>query len=86
VDAIKKPLPSQNKVILALDEWTSMNKLAITSGIAYYIDRNWALGEVQLAFDEVNLLFFSCFETLFRMLGQGPTYWSKASCTFEVCD
>jgi hypothetical protein len=20
------------------------------------------------------------------MLGQGPTYWSKASCTFEVCD
>jgi hypothetical protein len=63
VDAIKKPLPSQNKVSLALDGWTSMNKLAITSVIAYYMDLNWALREVQLAFDEVNLLFFSRFES-----------------------
>jgi len=63
VDAIKKQLPVRNKVSLALDGWTSTNKLAITSVIAYYMYRNWALGEVQLAFDEVNLLFHSHFES-----------------------
>jgi len=83
VDAIKKQLPIRNKVSLALDGWTSTNKLAITSVIAYYMDRNWALGEVQLAFDEVNLLFCSRFESLLMMICQGPIYWSKASRTFE---
>jgi len=63
VDAIKKQLPLQNKVSLALDGWTSTNKLAITSVIAYYMDRNWALREVQLAFNEVNRLFISRFES-----------------------
>jgi hypothetical protein len=62
VDAIKKQLATRNKVSLALDGWTSTNKLAITSVIADYMDLNWALREVQLAFDEVNLLFFSRFE------------------------
>jgi chaperone required for assembly of F1-ATPase len=38
VDAIKKQLPVQNKVSLALDGWTSANKLAIKSVIAYYMD------------------------------------------------
>ena len=63
VDAIKKQLPSRNKVSLTLDGWTSTNKLAITSVITYYMDRNWALREVQLAFDEVHLLFSSRFES-----------------------
>ena len=63
VDAIKKQLPLQNKVSSALDGWTSTNELAITSVIAYYMDRNWALREVQLAFDEVHRLFCSCFES-----------------------
>jgi hypothetical protein len=63
VDAIKKQLPIRNKVSLALDGWTSTNNLAITSVIAYYMDRNWALREVQLAFDEVDRLFCSCFES-----------------------
>jgi len=58
VDAIKKLLPTRNKVCLALDGWTSTNKLPITSVIAYYMERNWAKWEVQLAFDEVNSLFF----------------------------
>jgi len=83
VDAIKKQLPLRNKVSLALDGWTSTNKLAITSVIAYYMDRNSALREVQLAFDEVDRLFCSCFESQLKMIGQGPTYWSKASRTFE---
>jgi len=63
VDAIQKQLPIQNKVSLALDGWTSTNRLAITSVIAYYMDRNWALREVQLAFDEVDCLFGSRFES-----------------------
>jgi len=63
VDAIKKQLPIRNKVSLALDRWTWTNKLAITSVIAYYMDRNWALREVQLAFDEVDRLFGSRFDS-----------------------
>jgi len=59
VGAIRKQLPSQNKLSLALDGWTSLNKPAITSVIAYNMDRNWASCEVQLAFDEVDRLFFS---------------------------
>ena len=63
LDAIKKQLLVRNKVSLALDRWTSTNKLAITSVIAYYMDRNWALREVQLAFDEIDRLFYSRFES-----------------------
>jgi len=81
VDAIKKKLPTGNKVSLALDGWTSTNKLAITSIIAYYMDRNWAMREVQLSFDEVNSLFFFQFNSSFKIIGQGSTYWSKASHT-----
>jgi len=63
VDAIKKQLLSRNTVSIALDGWTSTNKLAIMSVIAYSIDRNWALREVQLTFDEVDRLFFFNFES-----------------------
>jgi len=62
VDAIKKQLTSRNTVSLALDGWTSTNNLGITSLITYCIDRNWALCEVQLAFDGVDRLFISRFE------------------------
>jgi len=69
VDAIKKQLLSRDEVSLALDGWTSTNKLAITSVIAYFMDPNWALREVQLAFDEVDRLFFSSLESKSRMIG-----------------
>ena len=59
LDAMNKQLQSQNQVSSALDRWTSTNKLAITSVIAYYIDWNWALCEVPLEFDKVDGLFFS---------------------------
>jgi hypothetical protein len=62
VDAMKKQLPSWNNNSLALDRVTSTNKSAITSVIAYYMDRNWAFCEVQLALDEVDHLSFSHFE------------------------
>ena len=80
---MKKQLPSQNKVSFALDGWTSTITLAITSVIAYYMNRNWGLREVQLAIDEVDRLLFSRFESGLRTIGRGPTYWSKASSTFE---
>ena len=63
VDVIRKQLPSQNQVSLALDRWTSTTKLTITSVIAYYMDRNCTLPEVQLAFNEVNRLLFSRFNS-----------------------
>jgi hypothetical protein len=59
--AIKMQLLSRNKVSLALDGRTPTNTLAITSVIAYYVDRHWALREVELDFDEVDRLFFFSF-------------------------
>jgi len=63
IDAIKEQLPSRDKVSLALDGWTSMNKLAIKLVIAYYMDHNWALLEFQFTFNQVDRLFFSAFES-----------------------
>jgi hypothetical protein len=65
-----------------LDGWTSTNTLAIRLVIAYYMDHNWPLREVQLTFDEVDRNFFSAFESLLRIIGHGPTYWNKASHIF----
>jgi len=56
VDPIKKQLPLRNKVSLALDRWTPTNNVAIMSVVAFNIERNWILHEVQLAFDEVDHL------------------------------
>jgi len=83
MDAIKKQLPSQNKACLALDGWTVTHQVAITSVTTHYRDQNWALGEEQLAFDEVDSLFFSMFKSQLMMIRQVPTYWSKASHTCE---
>jgi hypothetical protein len=74
VDAIKKKLPSRKKVSLALDGWTSTKQLAIMSVIAYYMNQNWALQEVQLAFDEVDSPFFSYFIISLRIPGQESAY------------
>jgi len=63
VDAIEKQLPSQNEVSLALDGWTSPSKLAIKLVIAYNMNQNWSLREDQVAFDEVDCLFSSRFES-----------------------
>jgi len=83
VDAIKKQLPSRNEVSLALDEWTSTNKLAITSVTAYNMDWNHGLQEAQLTFDEVDSLFVSYSESYWRTLGQWSKYCSKVIQTFE---
>lgn len=51
--AIKEQIPTGQKVSIALDGWTSQNRLAITSVIMYFISKNWKLEEVQIAFEEV---------------------------------
>jgi len=58
-----KQLPSQYKVSIPLDGWTSTNEPAIMSVIAYFMNQYWALGEVQLAFDDVDGLFYSLFKS-----------------------
>ena len=63
MDVVKKQLLSRNEVSSTLDGWTSPNTLAIRSVNAYSVDWNWALREVQLAFNEVNCLFCSRFES-----------------------
>jgi len=60
---IKKQLQLWNKLTLALDGWTSTLRLATTSVITNYMDQNWALWEVQLAFNEVDHLFCFGFES-----------------------
>jgi len=83
VDAIKKQLPSTNKVSVGLDGWTSTNKLAITSVIAYYMDQNWALREVQLTFNEVKSPIFCYFESSLKITGQGSAYGITSCRTVE---
>jgi hypothetical protein len=83
VDAIKKELSSRSKVSLALDGGTLTNKLAITSEIAYYLDQNWALRKVQLAFNEIDIPFMSFFEGSLRMTDQGSAYRSTANQILE---
>jgi len=62
-DALQMQLASRNNESLALDGWTSTGRIAITSVIAYYMDQNRSLHEVQLAFDEIDRLFSSAFES-----------------------
>jgi len=62
-DAIKKQLLSRDEDSLALDGWTSTNKLAIMSVITYYMHWPSAWREVQIAFNEVDTLFLLYFES-----------------------
>jgi len=78
VDGIMTQLPSRNDNSFALDGWTSTNILAIMSSIACYLDRNWAMRDVQLAFDEVHSLFISYFKPKLRVMGQGSTCYGVA--------
>jgi len=63
MDANMKQLLSRDNVSLALDGWTSTSKLDIPSANAYYMAQKLASREVQLAFDDVDCLFFSRVES-----------------------
>jgi hypothetical protein len=62
LDAITKQMLSRNKVCVPSDKQTSTTKLAITAVIAYCMDRNYALRELELTVDEVDCVFFSAVE------------------------
>jgi len=82
LDAIKKQLPSRNNVSSALDGWTLMNTLAISSVSTYYMDRGWDLREVHLTFEKVDSPLISYFETWLRITDAGSAYGITASQTF----
>jgi len=63
VDAIQMELVSMNEVSLGLDGWSTTNKFAMTSVIAYVISRYWEMSEPQLAFDKVDSQLFFYFES-----------------------
>jgi len=63
VDAITKQYRSRYKVSSAMTQWTSTNKLAITSVLACDMDWKCALREVQLDFDKADHLFPSPVES-----------------------
>jgi hypothetical protein len=67
VESIKQQLPSRYKVSSALDRRISTNKLALTLLIAYYVDQNWAVLEVQVACDKVECPVLSNFDSSLRI-------------------
>jgi len=83
VDAIKKQLRSRNKVGLAFEGWTFTKKFAIMSIMVYYMNGNWMLREVQMAFNEVDRAFIPDFERSLWITCQGSIYRGKASWTVE---
>lgn len=83
VDSIKMQMPSMKNINLALDGWTSMNNLAITSFIAYYMDCHWVLPKLTLTIIKVDNLFFSYCKWEVIMMGPELTYWTKAGMTLK---
>jgi hypothetical protein len=57
-----------------MDGWTLTNKLALMLDIAYYMNQNWVLRNMQLELDVVDSPFVSYFESSFRIIGQGSAY------------
>jgi len=53
VDDIRTCIPAPGKISLAADIWTSPNKLAFLSIVAYWISDSWQMEEVLIAFEEI---------------------------------
>ena len=52
-DQLLVDLPPEGKISLALDCWTSPNKLAFMAITGYFIDKNWKYREVVLGFEHI---------------------------------
>lgn len=83
LNAIQKQLPARNKVSLAIDGWTSMINIAITSVVDYYINWKWSMSEVQLVYNTIANQCFFQFEQWLRIACQGSTYCSTDCQTIE---
>ena len=86
MDAKNNQLLSGNNVRSDLDICLVTKKLTITFDIAYYIVQNCEFHELQVAVNEVDDLFVSGFDRQLKMIGQGPTYWSRANHVSEGGD
>jgi hypothetical protein len=53
VTAIENLRPRTSKVSIAVDGWTSPNKMAILSIIGYFVTDDWHLAEIQLGFQQI---------------------------------
>ena len=53
VKAIATLIPMDRKISIAIDAWTSPNKLAILSIIGYFVTSDWRLAEIQLGFEQI---------------------------------
>jgi len=53
VDDIRTCLPAAGKISLAADTWTSTNKLAFLTIVAYWISDSWQIEEVLIGFEEI---------------------------------
>jgi len=58
-----------------------MNIVALMSVVAYYMNWNWAVRDVQLAFDQVDTPFSSYFGISSRITGEVSASGSTASRT-----
>jgi len=53
-ESITKDLEEVKKVSLAIDAWTSTNKLAFLAIIAYWIDKDWNYHHVLIGFEQLS--------------------------------
>jgi len=53
VDDIRTSLPAAGKTSLAVNTWTSQNKLAFLAIVAYWISDSWEMEEVLIGFEEI---------------------------------
>jgi len=83
VEVIQNHMPSRNIVSLASDRETSKEKLATMWVKDNNMNRNGALWEVQLAFDQLGNLFNTYFNNKFSILGQEMTLWSQIILTLN---
>lgn len=73
VDAIKNKLLWRNKLSLATDRLKLKNNLTVMAVIAYCMERDWAMGGVELTLDKVRWRFMSPVASKFCITGQRQT-------------
>jgi len=53
IDNIRAGLPTEGRISLAADTWTSPNKLPFLAIVAYWISDSWQMEEVLIGFEEI---------------------------------
>jgi len=53
IDNIRAGLPTEGRISLTADTWTSPNKLPFLAILAYWISDSWQMEEVLIGFEEI---------------------------------